>query len=63
VDAGSTDGSAELLRDYQARHNCFSHLIIEPDQGQSDGLNKGFRLATGEILTWVNSDDMLAPIW
>jgi GT2 family glycosyltransferase len=62
VDAGSTDGSAELLRDYQARHNCFSHLIIEPDQGQSDGLNKGFRLATGEILTWVNSDDMLAPL-
>ena len=62
VDAGSTDGSAELLRNYQARHECFSHLIIEPDHGQSDGLNKGFRLATGEILTWVNSDDMLAPL-
>jgi GT2 family glycosyltransferase len=62
VDAGSTDGSAELLRNYQARHNCFSHLIIEPDHGQSDGLNKGFRLATGDILTWVNSDDMLAPL-
>jgi GT2 family glycosyltransferase len=62
VDAGSTDGSAELLREYQARRECFSHLIIEPDHGQSDGLNKGFRLATGDILTWVNSDDMLAPL-
>jgi GT2 family glycosyltransferase len=62
VDAGSTDGSAELLSDYQARCQCFSHLIIEPDKGQSDGLNKGFRLATGDILTWVNSDDMLAPL-
>jgi GT2 family glycosyltransferase len=62
VDGGSTDGSAELLRNYQERYACFSHLIIEPDHGQSDGLNKGFRLATGEILTWVNSDDMLAPL-
>jgi GT2 family glycosyltransferase len=62
VDGGSTDGSAELLRDYQERYACFSHLIIEPDHGQSDGLNKGLRLATGEVLTWVNSDDMLAPL-
>jgi GT2 family glycosyltransferase len=62
IDGGSTDGSADLLRDYQARYSCFSHLVIERDNGQSDGLNKGFRLATGEILTWVNSDDMLAPL-
>jgi GT2 family glycosyltransferase len=59
VDAGSTDGSVELLRSYE-RH--LSKLIVEPDRGQSDGLNKGFRAATGEILTWVNSDDMLAPL-
>jgi len=59
VDAGSTDGSVELLRRYEY---CFAKLIVEPDKGQSDGLNKGFRFATGEILTWVNSDDMLAPL-
>jgi GT2 family glycosyltransferase len=59
VDAGSTDGSVELLRRYECR---FTKLIVEPDKGQSDGLNKGFRLATGDILTWVNSDDMLAPL-
>ena len=58
VDAGSTDGSIELLRRYEAQ---FAHLIVEPDEGQSDGLNKGLRRATGDILTWVNSDDMLAP--
>lgn len=62
VDAGSTDGSVELLRWYQERYNCFAKLILEPDNGQSDGLNKGFGFATGEILTWVNSDDMLAPL-
>jgi GT2 family glycosyltransferase len=59
VDACSTDGSIELLKRYE---HCFAKLIVEPDEGQSDGLNKGFRRATGDILTWVNSDDMLAPL-
>jgi hypothetical protein len=58
VDAGSTDGSIEILRHHEAR---FAHLIVEPDEGQSDGLNKGLCRATGDILTWINSDDMLAP--
>ena len=59
IDAGSTDGSIDILRRYEA---SFKHLVIEPDDGQSDGLNKGFRFATGDIMTWVNSDDMLAPL-
>jgi GT2 family glycosyltransferase len=58
VDANSSDGSIDILRHYEAQ---LTHLVIEPDEGQSDGLNKGFRLATGDILTWINSDDMLAP--
>lgn len=58
VDAVSTDGSQDILRRYEDR---LSRLIIEPDEGQSDGLNKGLNLATGDILTWINSDDMLAP--
>ena len=58
VDAGSADGSIDVLRRYETR---FAHLIVEPDEGQSDGLNKGLQRATGDILTWVNSDDMLAP--
>ena len=59
VDANSTDGSIDILRHYEAQ---LARLVIEPDEGQSDGLNKGFNLATGDILTWVNSDDMLAPL-
>lgn len=56
IDAGSTDGTLDILKKY-------SHLywISEPDNGQSDGLNKGFRKATGEIIGWINSDDKLVP--
>lgn len=58
VDALSTDGSIDIIRAHEAD---ISTLIIEADNGQSDGLNKGFSHATGDILTWINSDDMLAP--
>lgn len=58
VDGGSTDGSVEIIERYRAH---FTHVIIEPDQGQSDALNKGFALATGEMLNWLCSDDMLEP--
>jgi Glycosyl transferase family 2 len=58
IDGNSTDGSVDILNSYR---ECLSHLVIEPDHGQSDGLNKGFARATGEILTWVNSDDLLEP--
>lgn len=59
IDACSTDGSRDILERYRSDIDT---LIIEPDDGQSDGLNKGFNLATGEILTWINSDDELAPL-
>jgi len=36
-------------------------MIIEPDEGQQDALNKGFRLVTGEIMNWLCSDDMIEP--
>jgi GT2 family glycosyltransferase len=58
VDGGSTDGSVEIIERYSAQ---FAHVVIEPDQGQSDALNKGFALATGEMLNWLCSDDMLEP--
>lgn len=57
VDAGSTDGSHKIIEKY-SKH--FSHMIIEPDHGPADGLNKGFRLATGQIFGALNADDMLA---
>ena len=56
VDGGSTDGSLAVLRRYE-------HLrwISEPDRGQSEALNKGFALAEGEILGWLNADDLYLP--
>ncbi len=58
MDGGSTDETAAVLARYRDR---LAVCRTEPDRGQSHALNKGFACATGEILTWVNSDDMLAP--
>jgi len=56
IDGGSTDGTIEILKKYP-------HLkwISETDEGQSDALNKGFRMASGEIIGWCNSDDIYLP--
>jgi glycosyltransferase involved in cell wall biosynthesis len=58
IDPGSTDGSRELIENYSAG---ITRVIFEPDKGASDGLRKGFELATGEILGFLNSDDILEP--
>jgi len=55
VDGGSTDGTLELLDKKKWPINV---LISEPDRGASDALNKGFSLAKGEILCWLNADDV-----
>jgi glycosyltransferase involved in cell wall biosynthesis len=58
VDGDSTDGTVEVLRDYGGRPG-WGHLrwISEPDHGQSEALNKGFKMASGQIVGWLNSDD------
>jgi glycosyltransferase involved in cell wall biosynthesis len=58
VDAGSTDGSRDILLSYGS---AIDHLIFEPDQGPADGLNKGFERASGEIGYFLNADDFLLP--
>jgi len=58
VDGGSTDGSLEIIERHRTR---LAHVIAEPDRGHADALNKGMRLATGEVMCWINSDDLLLP--
>jgi glycosyltransferase involved in cell wall biosynthesis len=55
VDGGSTDGTVQMLRRYEGQYNM--RWFSGPDQGQADAINKGFELAGGEILCWLNSDD------
>lgn len=60
-DPGSTDGSREILERLRDRHGDALRLHFEPDDGQSDAINKGMAAARGEILCWLNSDDRLRP--
>lgn len=54
VDGGSTDNTLDVLERYKDKIQYFS----ESDNGQSDAINKGFRMARGGIVTWLNSDDI-----
>jgi glycosyltransferase involved in cell wall biosynthesis len=58
IDGGSTDGSIDIIKKYE---KSLKYWISEKDKGQSDAINKGFRKATGKLLGWVNSDDILTP--
>jgi glycosyltransferase involved in cell wall biosynthesis len=58
VDGGSKDGTVPILERYG---KDLAFWCSEPDAGQSDALNKGFRHATGDIFGWLNSDDLYVP--
>lgn len=55
IDGGSTDNSVEIIKKYE-KHLDF--WLSEKDNGQSHAINKGFAKASGDIITWLNSDDL-----
>lgn len=57
IDGGSTDHTMEIVNRYKS---SISRVISEKDTGQTNAINKGLKLAGGEIINWLNSDDMLA---
>lgn len=61
IDGGSTDGSVEFLEKTRV-HDPRVRWISEKDRGQSDAINKGMAMAEGDVLTWLNSDDVYTPM-
>jgi glycosyltransferase involved in cell wall biosynthesis len=57
IDGGSSDQTIDILKQFESRLTWIS----ERDEGQSDAINKGFRMARGEIIAWLNSDDIYLP--
>jgi hypothetical protein len=58
IDGGSTDQSVEIIKKYATQ---ITFWVSESDAGQADAINKGFRIATGDVVAWLNADDFYLP--
>jgi glycosyltransferase involved in cell wall biosynthesis len=57
MDGGSTDGTVDILASYGDR----LQFVSQRDAGQSDAINRGLQRAAGDIICWLNSDDLFTP--
>jgi glycosyltransferase involved in cell wall biosynthesis len=55
IDAQSTDKTIEVIKSYE--HLPHLKWVSEPDEGQADAINKGFKMASGDVVAWLNADD------
>jgi glycosyltransferase involved in cell wall biosynthesis len=58
IDGGSTDNTIDVIKKYESK---IDYWVSEKDKGQSDAINKGLKIANGEIINWLCSDDILLP--
>jgi len=58
VDGGSTDNTLDIIKKYEDKIDWW---VSEPDRGQSHAINKGLTRSTGDLINWINSDDLLFP--
>lgn len=61
MDGGSTDGTLKIIEEYSEKYSEIIKYQSKKDKGQWDAINKGFRLAKGKILTYINADDEYLP--
>ncbi len=60
-DGGSTDGSVEIIKSYSKKYPKIIKWVSQKDKGQADAINQGMKKATGEIMTYLNADDVYKP--
>jgi len=60
VDGGSTDGTLDVIREYEAKFKGRMRWVSEPDRGMYDAINKGIAWATGDVIGLLNADDVLS---